>query len=66
MLEIMIDAKQERFHCHSLVTKVLHVDLALDLVHQVQSRSSDAESPHTLHSFALLQNACFCQFFIQC
>ena len=60
----MIYAKKERFHCHSLVSEVLHVDLALNLVYQVHPWGSDAESSHTLHNFALLQNACFCQLLI--
>ena len=56
MFEIMIYADEERFYGHGLVTEVFHVDLALNLVYQVNTRGGNTESSHTLHSFTLLQN----------
>ena len=56
---------EEIFYGKSLITKVLHVDLAGDLVNEVDARCWHSHSADSVHALDLLLNALLRQLLIE-
>ena len=42
------------FNCHGMLAKVLHVDLPLEFINQIEGWGRDTEFPDSIHILALL------------
>ena len=59
------DLLQKAFDCHCTFTEVFHVNFSFLQVNEVQCRSANPHSSHSIHAFHFLKHARLCQFLVQ-